>query len=91
MFNRNIPWKRPNDFYRHHAICLGCMILAGQFATAQDFLQRTDAIDAAIPISPLGLGNSIAGERIASVTCDPFMSASQWKRWQADRIDTNKF
>ena len=79
MFNRNTAWKRPNDSYRIHAIGLSCMILMGQIATAQTVLHSAPAEVDATQFQRAMIGNSIAGQRIASVTCDPFMSPSQEK------------
>ena len=77
MFNRNTAWKRLNDSYRFQTICLNCMILIGQFATAQDSLLPSEAGDASTQLRLSRIGSSVAGERIVSVTCDPFMSPSQ--------------
>jgi len=77
MFNKNTPWKRPNDSCRIHAICLSCIILLGRIATAQGIFPNSDAVDPRLSSSLSQMGASMAGERIASVTCDPFMTASQ--------------
>jgi len=77
MFNRNSAWKRQNDSHRFQTIFLSCMILMGQFATAQDSLLPSEAGDASTQLRLSRIGSSVAGERIGSVTCDPFMSPSQ--------------
>ncbi len=77
MFNRNTTWKRPNDSHRFQTICASCMILMGQFATAQDTLLPSQPADAPSPLTLSRIGSSVAGERIVSVTCDPFMSQVQ--------------
>ena len=77
MFNKNTTWKRPNDSCRIHAICLSCIILLGRIATAQGIFPTSEAADARSSSRLSQMGASLAGKRIASVTCDPFMTAAQ--------------
>lgn len=77
MFNRNIPRRRMTDYFRLPVICLVCMIYTEQFATAQGFLIRAESVNTVTEQRLARIGSSVGGERIVSVTCDPFMSSSQ--------------
>ena len=77
MFNRNTTWYRLSNTGRSCTMFLSCIVLMGQFATAQGTFLLSENHDTGKLQKLQRMGPSVFGERIVSVTCDPFMTVSQ--------------